>query len=238
LPWRRARKFYFPPAGQYNQSHKLLIFSGAINKAGRIIMNLVERVKSIIVSPKQEWDVISGETTSIAELYTSYILILAAIGPIAYFIGMSLVGASLPLIGTFRVPIVTGLVSAVVQYGLTLASVYVLALIIDALAPTFSGQKNINQAFKVATYSATPSWLAGIFGIIPALGLLGVLGLYGLFLLYLGLPVLMKSPKEKSVGYTVTVIIAAIVIFILIGVITRLFIPYPSPNLTIPARPY
>jgi len=214
------------------------IFSGGNNESGRNFMNLVDRVKGIIVSPKKEWETISGETTSIAELYTSYILILAAIGPVAYFIGMSIVGINLPFFGTYRMPIVSCLISAVVQYGLALASVYILAFVIDALAPTFSGEKNLNQAFKVATYTATPSWLLGIFGIIPALGLLKILGLYGLYLLFLGLPVLMKSPKEKAVGYTVTVIVAAIVIFIIMGVITSLFISYPSPGMTVPTRPY
>jgi len=200
-------------------------------------MNLVDRIKGIIVSPKQEWETIAGESTSIAELYTSYILILAAIGPVAYFIGVSLIGVNVPFFGTVRVPIVSALVAAVVRYGLTLASVYILALIIDALAPTFAGEKNMNQAFKVSTYFSTPSWLGGIFGIIPSLGILGLLlALYGLYLLYLGLPVLMKSPKEKAIGYTVTVIIAAIVIFILIGVVASLFISSPTANITIPTR--
>jgi ABC-type Na+ efflux pump permease subunit len=97
-------------------------------------------------------------------------------------------------------------------------------LIIDALSPTFSGEKNLNQAFKVATYSYTPGWLVGIFALIPALMILGILGLYGLYLLYLGLPVLMKSPKEKSTGYTIAIIIAAIVIFVVISAISRVFI--------------
>jgi type III secretory pathway component EscS len=61
-----------------------------------------------------------------------------------------------------------------------------------------------------------------------------ILGLYGLYLLYLGLPVLMESPQEKSLGYTITVIIAAIVIFMVIGVISRAFISYPTPGMPIP----
>ena len=195
-------------------------------------MNLVERIKGIIVSPKQEWEVIAGETTSIVDIYKSYIIILAAIGPVASLIGMSVIGINFGF-GTWRVPIVTGFISALVQYVLTLGGVYVLALIIDALAPTFSGEKNLDQAFKVATYSATPGWLVGIFGIIPMLGILGILGLYGLYLLYLGLPILMKSPKEKSIGYTITVIVAAIVIFIVIGFIARSFIPSPMSGITI-----
>jgi len=188
-------------------------------------MNITERIKGILLRPKEEWQIIAGETTSIAELYKNYIILLAAIGPVASFVGMSLVGVSLPMGGAYRVSITTGIMSAVVRYGLTLVGVYILALIIDALAPTFSGEKNISQAFKLATYSYIPGWLVGVFALIPALGILGILGLYGLYLLYVGLPVLMKSPKEKSTGYTIAIIIAAIVIFVVIGAISRVFIP-------------
>jgi hypothetical protein len=195
-------------------------------------MNLVQRVKNIIVSPKTEWPVIAEEATSIADLYKSYIIILAAIGPIASIIGMSVVGIQMPFIGTWRVPILSAITSAAVQFVLVLVGVYVLAFIIDALAPTFAGEKNMDQAFKVATYTYTPGWLLGIFNIIPMLSMLvGILGLYGLYLLYLGLPILMKSPKEKALGYTITVIVAAIVIFVVIGFAARLVMPAPAINI-------
>ncbi len=194
-------------------------------------MNLSERVKGILLRPRQEWQTISGETTTIAELYRNYVVILAAIGPVASIIGMSIVGIRLPLFGSFRVSIFTSLSSAVVHYVLTLVGVYVLAVIIDALSPTFSGEKNMNQAFKVAAYSFTPGWIVGIVALIPSLSPLGILGLYGLYLLYLGLPILMKSPQEKSLGYTIAVIIAAVIIFVLIGFISRAFISYPTPGM-------
>ena len=197
-------------------------------------MSIVDRIKGILLKPKEEWQTISGETTTIPELYKTYIIILAAIGPVAFVIGMSIVGLNLPFVGSFRIPITTAIASAVVTYILTLVSVYILALIIDALAPTFSGEKNINQAFKVATYSFTPGWLARIFTIIPALSILGIFGLYGLYLLYAGLPVLMKSPREKSLGYTVVVIVAAVLIFVVIGIVSRAFITFPAPNIPMP----
>lgn len=197
-------------------------------------MDLVGRVKGIVLNPKQEWQTIAGETTSIAELYKSYIVILAAIGPVASIIGMSIIGISLPFVGSYRVPIGSSIGSAIVQYILTLAGVYVLALVIDALSPTFGGEKNMGQAFKVAAYSYTPGWLVGVFMIIPALGVLGILGLYGLYVLYLGLPLLMKSPQEKSMGYTVAIIIAAIVIFFIIGAISHTFVSYPMPGMRMP----
>jgi len=194
-------------------------------------MNIVERVKGIILRPKQEWQTISGEATTIPELYKTYIMILAAIGPVASIIGMSIVGIRVPFAGSFRVSIFSSISSAIVQYILTLVGVYILALVIDALAPTFSGQKRIDQAFKVAAYSHTPGWVVGVVGIIPSLSPLMILGLYGLYLLYLGLPALMKSPQEKSLGYTVAVIIAAIVIFVVIGFISRAFVSYPTPGI-------
>jgi hypothetical protein len=197
-------------------------------------MQLVDRVKNILLQPKQEWGVISGESTTTADLYKNYIMLLAAIGPAASVIGMSIVGVSMPFMGTFRVPIVTSIVSAVVYYILGLVGVYILAMIIDYLAPTFSGQKNMDQALKLAAYSYTASWLAGIFVIIPMLGILSLLGLYSIYLLYTGIPDLMKSPQEKSLGYTAAVVIAAIVIFVVISYIPRAFIPYPMPGMGAP----
>lgn len=191
-------------------------------------MSLMERAKNIVLQPKTEWPVIDAEQTSTGALYTGYIIPLAAIGPIAQIIGWSVFGMSLPFVGTFRIPIGYAVRTAVITYVASLIGTFVLALIIDALAPTFGGQKNQMQALKVAAYSSTAAWLAGIFGIIPALAILGLLGLYSLYLLYLGLPVLMKAPEDKAVGYTVVVIICAIVLWIIIAYITRQFMWRPA----------
>ena len=71
------------------------------------------------------------------------------------------------------------------------------------------------QALKVAAYSFTPAWLAGILSLLPSLSMLGVLaGLYGIYLLYLGLPVLMKVPQEKAAAYTAVSVVCSILIMI------------------------
>ncbi|MGH7258024.1 MAG: Yip1 family protein, partial [Nitrospiraceae bacterium] len=117
----------------------------------------------------------------------------------------------------------------IVTYVMGLAGIYVLALIINALAPMFSGVGNLGQALKVAAYSATAAWVGGIFNLLPVLSLLGLLAAaYTLYLLYLGLPVLMKSPPERAMGYTVTVVIAAVVLFVVIGVVSSVFIVPPA----------
>jgi hypothetical protein len=185
-------------------------------------MNLLDRVKNILLTPREEWRVIDTEPTTPAELYKEYIIPLAAIGPAAMAIGALVFGYHAFGV-SYRPPVGTLLSSAIVTFLLTLGGVFVLALIIDALAPHFGGTANQIQALKVAAYASTASWVAGIFGLIPALSWLGILGLYSLYLLYLGLPVLMKAPEEKAAGYTGVVVIAAIVLFLVIGLVAGTF---------------
>jgi len=197
-------------------------------------MNLVDRVKRILLSPRTEWEVIDAEQTTPAALYTGYIAPLAAIGPLARLIGNTVFGIPVPFVGTYRVPFGSALSGAVIGYVLTLAGTYLLALIIDALAPTFNGQRNQIQALKVAAYSSTAAWVAGIFALIPGLRLLGILGLYSLYLLYLGLPVLQRTPREKALPYTAVVVLAAIVLFMIVGVIAGRFTGIPHAGGTMP----
>lgn len=173
--------------------------------------SLINRVKGILVQPKSEWQVIDGEPTTIASIYTGYIVPLAAIPAICGGIGFArLFGAGF------------GVRFAVTQYVLALIQPFVLALIIDALAPTFGGQKSQIHALKVAAYAATASWVGGVFLLFPALGIIDLIaGLYSLYLLYLGLPVLMKTPTDRAMGYTVVTIIAAVVVFVVLGAISR-----------------
>ena len=192
-------------------------------------MSLFDRAKKILLQPKQEWEVISGESTSLADLYTGYAMPLAAIGPVCSVIGLSVVGISLPIVGTYRVPIMSSILSAIVQYALALAAVYILAIVIDNITPKFEGLRDMGQALKLATYSSTASWVAGIFILVPVLAILGLVGLYSIYLLYAGTPILMKVPREKAAIFTAVVIVAAIVIFTVMNMITRAFIPYPTP---------
>jgi hypothetical protein len=184
------------------------------NKSG-----LIDRVKSILLKPAETWGVIAEEPATVGGLYTGYAMILAAITPIAGFIGGQVFGHSFFGV-TYRPPFIGALVGAILQYVLALVGIYILALIVNALAPSFDGQKNQVQAVKVAVYAYTASWVAGIFGLIPALAPLALLGgLYSLYLLYLGLPRVMHAPQAKAMGYTAVTVISAIVIAIIIGAV-------------------
>jgi hypothetical protein len=185
----------------------------SIDTPGQGSRDIVSRVKAILMTPKTEWPIIAAETTTVVDLYKSYVIILAAIPALATFIGMSIIG-----MGFFRIPIGTGLTFAVLSYIMQLVGVYIVALIIDALAPTFGSVKDQMQALKTAAYSFTAYWVASVAQILPLLGgIVVLLGfIYGLYLLYLGLQVTMKTPADKAVPYTaVSIVCAFVVMFVL-----------------------
>ena len=183
--------------------------------------DLMTRAKNILTTPKTEWPAIASEHTDVATLYRSYIVPLSAIGPICRWIGWSLIGMSVPFVGSVRVPLVTGLVSACVSFVLGLVSAYIAAMVIEWLAPKFKSSGSRLDALKLVAYASTPVWVAGVLGIIPALALLGILAaLYAIYLFYLGLPVLMKTPADQVIPYMVVAAIVMIVLAVIVGAIT------------------
>lgn len=178
-------------------------------------MNLIERAKAILLKPDQTWPVIDAEPATPASLYKEWIVILAAIPAVCHFIGSSLIGY-----GWFRVPFVWGLETMVTHYLLSLVGVFLMALLVDALATQFGGVKNQVAALKLVAYSLTSAWVASILLLVPSflLGLVVILAMfYGLYLFWLGLPALMKCPKDKAAVYTVVVVVVTIVVGALIS---------------------
>ncbi len=185
---------------------------------------LQDRVRKILTTPKTEWPVIEAESTDVATLYKSYVAILAAVPAVAAFIGTTMIGVTVPFVGTIRTPIVTGFAQMIVSYVLGLVGVYIAALIIDKLAPTFDSTPSTIQALKLVAYSSTPVWVAGVLYIIPALSMIVLLAaLYSIYLFYLGVPVLMKTPEAKVVPYMIVAAIVTIVISLVMGAITAVF---------------
>ncbi len=184
-------------------------------------MDLMARVQGILLKPKEEWVKIKEETVTVSELFTSYVLILAAIPAAAQFIGLSLIGRRVPFVGWYRYGLGRGLLYAILFYVFTLVSVYVFGIIINALAPTFSSKQNMANAMKLAAYSMTPAWVAGVLYIIPYLGILVILAsIYGIYILYLGfMTPLMDTPKEKVVVYLVVSIVVVIVLMVVVSII-------------------
>ena len=192
-------------------------------------MNLIDRVKNIIMSPAKEWDVIATETPDTGKIITGYVLPLAGAAALAAFIGYGLIGVS--YFGIRVSGINWGLYQAINVLVAALAGVFISAFVIDALAPSFGSEKNMGRSVQLVAYSYTPGWIGGLLAILPAIALVGALaGLYGLYLLYLGLPKLKKTPADKHIGYFVVSLLVIIVVYIVIGLIMAAILPGMGRN--------
>lgn len=181
---------------------------------------MVGRIQRILLQPKSEFTAIDSEPATVQGLITGWAVPLAAIAPVCHLIGGQVFGYGIMGLRHAGLPIAPAVILAVVSYGLALLSVFILSLLIDALAPSFGGVRDRVQATKAAVYSSVAAWLAGIFQLLPALAILGIVGLYSLYLLYVALPILMKAPQDRAIGYIVVIILLAIVMsFVVSGIV-------------------
>ena len=188
-------------------------------------MQLFERLKKIILSPKDEWTVIKDENTSSTEVFMKYLLPLALIPAIAGFIGYGLIGFRMPFVGHVG-SVSYGIREAIVMLISTIGGIYITAYVIDLLAPSFRGTKNFQKAFQLVVYSYTPTMVAGILYILPSLSpIVFIAGLYGLYLLYLGLKPMMQSPDDKvTVYFIISIVVLIAVYFILSAILAAIFV--------------
>ena len=180
-------------------------------------MNLQTRVTAILKKPADEWRVIAAEPADVAGLLRDYAAPLSGLSAVCRFIGLSVIGVSVPVLGMYRIGILRGVSAAIVTWALGLVGAWLAAAVIEKLAPRFQSRGDMVQALKLVVYSMTPIWLAGVLALLPPLAPLSIIAaLYAIYLFYLGLPILMSTPADKVVPYMV---VAAVVIIVLSAIL-------------------
>jgi hypothetical protein len=195
------------------------------------VHGMIARVLNLLLHPHEAWDAIDAESSTIEGLYRGWVLPLAAIPAVCRAVGL-LSFRGFEIFGVRYQPSFIGTIGdAVATYALTLVSVYLLALVIDQFALQFGGERSRTQAFKIAAYSGTAAWVAGIFMLLPtAGGLFALLGaLYSLYLLYLGLPKLMRSSPAFTLNYFALTLVSAIVMAVVISAVTSCATSFGGP---------
>jgi hypothetical protein len=178
---------------------------------------LVDRVKAILLKPKEEWPRIAADPATPGDVVTRYAIPLIAIGPVASFIGGQLFGYS-NFFYSYTPGLFAGLVGAVTSFVVMLLVLLAVTFIAEFLAPKFGGEANRRQALKWVAFGATASWVGGVFGLVPPLAVLGFFAsLYSLYLFYLGASPMMKIPEDKAIGFTAATAVSAVVMMIIVG---------------------
>lgn len=171
------------------------------------MLGIVGRVRAIMMTPQAEWPAVANKSGD--ALAIRYIAILALIPALARLAGGWLIGGYTPFLAA--------LVGAVTGYVLGLVAVFVVALAVDLFAPKFGGERGYANALRLTAYSFTPVWLAGIFLLVPGASFLVLLGLYGLYLMWLGMPVLMRTPRDRALPYVIAIAVCAMVLDIAVN---------------------
>ena len=182
-------------------------------------MDIVARAKAMVLSPAVEWRVVEPEPGEAGWLFRNYAAFLAAIPPVCEFLRRGLFGwGGLRLRHFHHGGLASGLFGGFVHYVMTFVLLYAMAILIDGLAPNFSGRKSQPNALKLTVYAMTPVWLAGVFALVPGLGFLRALAfLYAVYVFWLGLPILMKCPSERQGPYALAVVVSAILLSIVVS---------------------
>ena len=184
---------------------------------------LIARIKSIVTNPKDCWPAFKAEPATVGDIYRNYVVYIAAIPAVAGFIGMSIVG-----VFGIRIPIVTGIIGALFQYAVALLMVYIGALVAEKLAPTFGGKTDRVSAVKFIAYAFTPTWVCGIFSVLPVLAWVGIIGgLYSIYVYYQGITPMTGVPTERRIGFAAVSVIAMIVLGAIFGIIVGTLVAAP-----------
>jgi hypothetical protein len=190
-----------PPIGTSQGSSRMDQMKSALNEAIALVKNPVGYMT-------QNKDA----TIPVNTLIINYVAILALIPLVGRILGDLLFYQGAGLGGS--------IVGSIVAYIVDIIEVFVVGYIIAAVAPSFNSNKDQRKAMMLSAYIFTPVFLVGILSIIPFLGLLAILGLlYGLYIFYLGLPIVLNTPKDKTIVYVIVVFVIGVIIEYVISAI-------------------
>jgi len=167
---------------------------------------ILSRAYGLFRDPKGEWQQIRDEETTIPNILIGYVAPLAAIPIVCDLIGSSIFAHML------QAEPGQAVIRAVITWIVSIALVGFLGILINVLSANFDAERNDLAAQKVAAYSLTPAFLSGVFSLFPWLWWVSLFALAAMvFLMYRGLPILMKAPEDRALGYAATVTIATMV---------------------------
>jgi hypothetical protein len=179
--------------------------------------DLVERVRQLLWRPRQSLPLTLAESGSARSVVGSYVVWLAAIGPLALFLSDGLIGAWHAPTTIFNTIIPGGwvraprpaLVEMLLAWALGIGAWAMLSTAMTLVGPRFGGLSDLPGAHKAAAYTLTPLYVAGaawLFGSVPYLtwlpGVALVAGVaWAAFLGSLALPLHLGTPDPRAPGH-------------------------------------
>jgi hypothetical protein len=164
---------------------------------------------------------IQKEQADRPNLYIVYILILAAIPPVAIYIGSTMTGWRIGEGDITRMTASSTLSLCVLIYLAIIAEIYVLGRAIDWMRATYTDlSKRELSGLALATYLVMPLLVFSVFAVYPTIWIIIltmiVASSYSAYLLFAGVPIVFNIPKERGFMFSGAILTIALVLAVVL----------------------
>ncbi len=185
---------------------------------------VLNHVWGLFAHPEEEWKEIRKENCGIGRCYCTHVLFLAAIPPVAGFIGTTQIGWHLGSGGAVTLTIGSALGISLMYYLAMLVGVFSIGKLIHWMGQTYGTKQPLPRCIGLAAYTATPLFLTGLMGLHPILWLNFLVGLpalaYTVYLLYIGVPIMLEISKERGFLFSTAVLAVGLVALVALMAVT------------------
>ena len=179
---------------------------------------ILTHVWGLFSHPDREWEAIGAESCTIGNCYLRHVLILAALPAVSALVGSTQVGWQIGVGSAIKLSLPSALIIGAVFYVAMLAAVVTMGEFIHWMASTYDAEAPIERCVVLSAYTATPLFLAGVLTLYPLLWLNMLIGLlalaYTIYLLYLGVPIVMRVPKEQGYMFSSSILTVGMVMLV------------------------
>jgi hypothetical protein len=195
------------------------------------LTSLINRLKLVILSPKECWQTIANQDENPTNILTHTIIPVVVAGTICSIVGLQVFGLSIGALGTWRPPLVSFTLSSIVAGISQIVTLYIGAFLVQKLAPLFQGQASPSRAFSLVSHAALPGLFASVLTLYPPLGILGVvLAVVSLYALFQGIPKMTTVTEDKRLAFAAAFIASMILISLALAVVSGTLVSIPSPG--------
>lgn len=162
----------------------------------------MNHVIGILFNPEKEWDRIRVRNDTALGHYLRYVLLIALVPPVAWYIGATEVGWSLGG-RVIKLTSESALQIVILFYLSILVGVAALGYMVHWMSETYEApDSSFSKGVGIAAYTCTPLFVCGGIGFYPIVWLDILLGVaaagYSVYLLYIGVPIVMEIPRERG----------------------------------------
>jgi hypothetical protein len=171
---------------------------------------------AVLLRPVSAWSDIGRSTPSALRLLLTHTVPWALVPALSWYYGVTRVGWQLGEEPPLKIAPDSALAICALFYVAMLVGVAFLGYMIHWMAATYAASRStVGRGVAIATYAATPYFVAGLLGLQPSLWFdlaVGVLiACHCLYLLYLGVPIVMEIPAERGFLFASAVVAIALV---------------------------